>query len=342
MTDMNDHLDSDANLPTAPDNGEVLDNPLAPFDEANLSSEDRRRLADQFWLHALLTQLLSPRETAAQNARIERVLSAIRQSSTVAEKSHPAARRSWAAPLVALAALIVVGVVFFAPQAGPKTAVAAVEQSLQAAAQDVDRQYRLVLTRSDTDAAPPITLTVRGARRFVWEQPVPLGTLRVGSNGEEYWMVPAIGPVIVAAEGSLIERLLSEKQLSNPVLTLTTTLEWLRDRYNLELLDEEELSHPEHATRRISCVHYRGRLRLAVHPWQPDEIEIWSDRDTGVVQRMTLHWLNGGRFGVRNAEIRLQSTPGNLPSNWYDHAGHHGGKRMVIRRPLQSQREPPF
>lgn len=336
MTD--DMLDSNADLPAEPAADDVLDNPQASLDEANLPSEDRRRLADQFWLHALLLQVLSPREAAAREARIDRVMTAIRHetATTTVPASAATARRSWIATLVSLAAMIVLGVVFLAPQAGPKTALAAVEQSLRAAAEDVDRQYRLALTRANGATLAPIILTVRGARRFVWEQPVPLGTLRVGSNGEEYWMVPVVGPVIVAAEGSLIERLLSEKQLSTPILTLTTALEWLRDRYDLELLAEEDLAQAADASRTVRCVHLRGRLRNGGDGLQPKEIEIWSDRDSGVVQRMTLAWPAATRFGLERAEIRLQATPSNLPENWYDHAAHHGGRRIVIRRPVDA------
>lgn len=347
---------SDPDLPTgisaaAERSGVVRDEHAVLPKTDELSLTERQQLADQFWLDSLLTQVLNPEDSGHREQLIGRVMQSIH-----AEHNSPAlplkSRRVWWASLATLAAAIMLGLLFLSPEVGSKTALAAVERSLQAAAQDVDRRYAIFVTQSTATApneknfAPeahkfatdpsPITLTVRGARRFLWEQRVALGTMRVGSNGEEYWMVPSVGPVMVAAEGSLIERLLSEKQLSTPILTMTTALEWLRDRYELENLPDEDLMSPENAGIRVHCEHIRGRLRNTEEILKPDKIEFWSDRDTGVVHRLKAHWPNNAKFKWRQVDVRLQPTPGDLPADWYDHARHHAANRVVIRRPISS------
>lgn len=334
--------DSDPELPVGSTSierraGEILDEAGPTPGETELPLDERRGLADQFWLHALLAHVLNPTANIAhRESLIQHVMRSISVEGQVsmapasdAAKSQ-ASRRSRLAMAASLAALIIVGVILLSPQAGPKTAMAAVEQSLKAAAQDVDRRYHIQMTTANDVSLPPIMLTVRGSNQFVWEQPMPRGTLQAGSNGKEFWVVPAVGPVMIAAEGSRLERLLAERQDSTPILHLATALEWLRDRYDLELLPEEDISI-ESSSQPVRCTHYRGSLRNHGELLQPETMEIWSDRNTGVVQRMRLTWPALMKSGVHQAELQIQQPPRDLPADWYEHSSHHTSQRRVVR-----------
>lgn len=342
MTNQNHTNDSDAELPAitlsaAQQAGGLLDQTDSMVEETSLTPDGRRNLADQLWLSSLLAQVLRPAEASHREQLIQRVMNSIQVDAvpTVlkanAVPSMP--RRSWLATAASLVALLLVGLYLFGPQAGPKTALAAVEHSLQAAAEDVDRQYVIETARADNSTRPPILLTVRGAKQFVWERAVPHGKILVGSNGKEFWMVPVLGPVLVASEGSELEQMLSQGQGSMPILNVSSALEWMRDRYDLELLPNEDVPESETSAASISCVHYRGRLRVRSDWFLPETMEIWSHRETGVVQRAVMTWPALLPSGVRSAELRLKLPPEVLPADWYDHTAHHDARRMVLTPP---------
>jgi hypothetical protein len=341
--------DSDAELPLfspAPDvlAGSVLD------DRAELPSQlperfdEQQRLADQFWLDALLKQLLDPAEQAHREGLIlntmqvltrkeaERHAEAARLTEESPRRSRPT-RRVWMTSLASLAATVAIGLFLFWPETAPATALAAVERSLQAAAEDVDREYRVQITQANSRLVPPGTLTVRGANRYVYAQPGPVGVLSVGSNGKEFWLVPPVGPVRVAAEGSFVERMLSERQLSTPILNLTTELKHLRDRFELELMADEQIPAAEDAMSLVRCQHLRGRLQIDSEPFAPQTIEIWCERSTGVVQRMVMSWPVGSKSGMLQCDVQLQSTPANLPRDFYDPSTHRASQRHVHHGP---------
>lgn len=333
---------SDAELPTpnasaAAQVGSLVDESADCLDESTLTEAARRHLVDQLWLNSLLTQLLHPGQAAQREALIQRVMAAIpAPPQTVVPAgggSRSLPRRSWLATVASLAALLFIGIYLFAPQAGPKTALAAVERSLQAAAEDVDREYQIQMTREDGIQRPPIQLSVRGEKNFVWEQIVPHGVIRVGSNGQDVWMVPVLGPVMIAPRDE-IERLFRRPQTTMPILNVSTALEWMRDRYDLELLPKESLPESDESTKTIRCVHYRGKLRERKDWFQPETMEIWSDVETGVVQRAVMTWPGLLPSGVTRGELQLQRPPRKLPSNWFEHAAHHEAHRLVIAPPM--------
>lgn len=345
MSDESWNENSDAELPTptgsaALEAGSLLDDGADCPEESSLPLEARRRLADQLWLSALLTQLLHPGQTVHREALIQRVMAAIpAETKAVAAtsagggsaRSFP--RRSWLATAASLAAVFLIGIYVFAPQAGPKTALAAVEHSLQAAAQDVDRQYEIQMTRDDGVKRPPIQLSVRGEKNFVWEQPVPHGIIRVGSNSADVWMVPVLGPVMVAPRDEF-ERLFLRRPAPTPILNISTALEWMRDRYDLKLLPKSSVPESEESTKTIRCVHYQGQLRERSDWFLPETMEIWSDVETGVVQRAVMTWPGKLPATVNRAELRLKLPVRRLPPDWFEHAAHHDPLRLVIAPPM--------
>lgn len=349
MSGSTNPADSDPELPlfsSAPDMlaGGVLDDRADLPTQLPTHPDEQQRFVDQFWLDALLKQLLGPSEQSRREGLIlnimqvltregaERHDEATRLHKDAFRQSRPV-RRVWMTSLASLAAAIVLGVFLFWPETAPATALAAVERSLQAASEDVDREYRVQITNASSNLIPPGTLTVRGANRYVYAQPGPLGVLRVGANGHEFWLVPPVGPIRVAAEGSFVERLLSERQLSTPILNLTTVLEHLRDRFDLELLADERIPSAEDATSLVRCQHLRGRLQIDSEPFAPQTIEVWCERNSGVVQRMVMSWPAGSKSGMLQCEVQLQPAPADLPSDFYDHTSHHTRQRPVIRRP---------
>ena len=350
MSDGMNSTNSDAEIPSPAPwavAGSVLDGGTELPESVSSTVEEKQRLADHFWLDALLKQLLGRPDEQRREMLIQKIRQAMRDDATarssetdplaapVSRRSRPT-RRVWMTSAASLAAMLLVGAVLFWPEGVPGTALAAVERSLLVASADVDREYRVQITQANSQLVPSGTLTVRGAGQYVFAQPGPIGVLRVGSNGKEYWLVPPVGPIHAAPEGSLIERLLSERQVSTPILNLATILEQLRDRYDLELLAEEQIPSHDDAGRLVRCQHLLGRLRNESELLAPRAIEVWCDRSTGAVQRMTLGWPAGSRSGMLQCDVRLQPPVTDLPANFYDHSGHHSAQRQVIPLP------PPF
>lgn len=317
--------------------GRLLDEQAATESFANLEPADRRRVADLQWLHSLLAQVLQ-RDAVARDRRITRVCLAVRDDAArqVQPGSDPRrTRRVWLAPVAMAAALVLAAVIFRGQISPPRSAIAAVESSLKEAQSSPDRRYH-VQTQWQSPGGDVRERTgelwVRGATHFLLQQESPLGELFIGSNGEEHWLAPAIGPVFVADDLRAFEQMLPGKPLATPFLQVTTMLERLADRCDLSLAAEEELPAVD-GKGTVRCTHVVGRKRVTEDALSPDVIELWTARQSGVAYRIVARWTSDpDRVGPR--EVQLNWAPLNEPvaTEWYDHASHHQPDRRVIRR----------
>ncbi len=195
-----------------------------------------------------------------------------------------------------------------------RSAMAAIRLSLDTALQDVGRHYSVtVVDRLSKDDVMNrrVDLYVKGGNQFALcaqqslRQVVPVW---LGSNQDYSWVVPPIGPVLEGNRRSLTQWFDQQHEVSTPYLHITTALEILQRRYQVQTLADEEVVFDDRA---IGCRHvigFRkknlGDLTPATSP--PDKIELWASHETGVAMKILVTWdLADDRQGRESATILL-------------------------------------
>lgn len=200
-------------------------------------------------------------------------------------------------------------------------------EAQQAAAELVDRTYRLVDVRPDGDGVSvlrDLRITVRGGHRFVVHP--ENGAYVMGSDGADYWMARKNGPVCVTGDfrklAPELQRQIPNRRLLNDVLAspdeplllgMSDLLLLIERRYDIELVDSPNAEeHHVRATRRSGG---RGR---------PSMINFHADAETGVVLKAELNFADS-----RQRIFELIETP-ELSDHWYHHS-EHAPDREVTR-----------
>ncbi len=152
------------------------------------------------------------------------------------------------------------------------------------------------------------------------------GTAWIGGDAQQRWIAPPRGPVIVGGE-EIVGRWLSGQDIVSPYLHLSTILERMGSGYALTMLPKATLDGPNGKS--IECTHVRGDIRQQ-RAWLPRMIELWADVDTGMAQKVIIHWPpSPNRRGPIRWTIELIDTPTSLPNDWFDIAGHAPGRPIV-------------
>ena len=193
------------------------------------------------------------------------------------------------------------------------------EKAQQAAAELVDRTYRLVMSHPNAEGGPAtreLRITVRGGGRFV-VQPEH-GAYVMGSDGTGYWMARRNGPVCVTGDFRTLapelqqripNRRLLDGVLASPdeplLLDISGLLLLIERRYDVELVDSGiPAERHVQATRRSGV---RGG---------PSVINFQADAASGVVLRAELNFADS-----RQRTWTLIETP-TLSDEWYHHSQH--------------------
>ena len=216
----------------------------------------------------------------------------------------------WLTIGLATAAMVLIGVSI--PMWGSsRSAMAAVTQSLNQALQDVARHYvvhsklRLPNEKSKTHQ---VDLFVKGGEQFALKIPAPIQPFRsiwLGSNRDQSWVVPPIGPVLEGNRRNLSEWFDRREDTSTPYLHITTALELMKELYDLESLPEETVEVNGNA---IWCRHVTGRLKGESSKETPDHIDLWANAESGVATRIVATWdLEKGESGRESLTILLQA-----------------------------------
>ena len=174
-------------------------------------------------------------------------------------------------------------------------------------------------------------LYIDPSNRFVLKHPgmFGFGTAWIGGDAEQRWIAPPRGPVIVGGE-EIVGRWLIGQDIDSPYLHLSTLLQRMSQGYALTMLSNVSLDGPNGS--KVECTHVRGDVRQ-VRPWLPSTIELWADIDTGVAQKVVLHWSPmPNRRGPVRWTIDLVDTPGDLPKDWFEIGGHAAGRPIVRAR----------
>lgn len=293
--------------------------------------DDRFAEADDALLEELLRQSLHG-GSAGRDARVDRVMAGLDDSRVVPSEAATQAawRRTLAYRLASLAALVLIAV--FAWGSGGADAQATVLRCLEQATQFGVRCYHqtTVLRRPLVgEVTRESELYVDGADRFVMRRDAPFGggEIWLGSDGEQYWLVPPRGPVVLKESQTLPGWFERREFSDDPPMELATMLRRLSVHYDLEQTPDESIATPAGDAH---CEHIVGRVQADAPLRLPATIELWADHDSGLARRMVLDWqLAPTDRGRARVTIELAPTP-ELPDDWFEYSGHTD--RQPVRR----------
>jgi hypothetical protein len=314
-------------------------------DTPQFDAEKRAAVDDQL-IDSLLTSALQP-DPSARESRIERVMLTVRKESidlataTGGERQRGRSQRlarRWM-PLTLAATLLLAAIWWLQTPDPAQQAYATVQRSLVAARLSICRLYQITATaRRPAVGLRQVEsqLYVDGEARFALRHPPLLlpGDLWLGSNGHEPWIVPPRGPVFVGGPGMLEQWIDEHREVTAPVLHVTTILERMAEHYDLEKLPAEAPPGAA-ATSAVQCDRVRGILRSDA-PRLPQTVDLWADAETGVARYLILDWNVGPEaMGVQKVEVDLIDEP-TVADDWFEHDGHHADRRPVLRMNLQN------
>lgn len=158
---------------------------------------------------------------------------------------------------------------------------------------------------------------------------LPDDYLWLGSDGQDAWLVPALGPIRVGDETGLGRWLSQREQLSTPYLHVESILARMGRGYRLNEKPATELTLSSGTT--VSCQQIEGNLRWRNKDKAPDKVKLWSDAQTGVAMRLELVWnVPTGSLGHHKIAIEFVDSPA-LADDWFAFAGHSTSNRRVLR-----------
>jgi hypothetical protein len=288
-------------------------------------------------IEALLTAAYVDERTAVTN-RVDQVMRQIElEKGTPRRPTYEATRvtrRTWSRWVswtiaASLLGAMFIGLQYFTPA---QQALAAIEQSLAAAAEQIARKYLITVTIKDGRKSRQVEndLYVQGNDRFALRHPalLPGADLWLGKNGDQTWVVPAIGPVRTGNDLALSRWLSSQEQVSTPYLHVTTVLDRMSRGYRLREMGETTIRSA--AGNEVVCRHVVGELKSEANQKLPATIELWSDAQSGVAMRIEARWLlSASESGREKVVIEFADQP-NLPDNWFEAEGHYSGSRRKI------------
>ncbi len=338
-------------------------------DDPNGGSENRspEMVCRDRWIEELLAAA-GPlhRQDANHELRIQKILAALEDATPkrtqlpqhIAEPSPfsplPTVllpKRRWAKWVTLTLAGSIVVMLFFVFQQNQtmRQALAVVEKSLQAADESVPRHYAVTSTFLDRDRTTlrsvACDLYVCGNRQYALRHPALVGSgdLWIGRNGDSTWVVPARGPVRVGDETALHRWLEGNQELATPYLHLTSLLQRLSRGYRLQERSENAKDFDLHSVVAINdmssslsdaqlrqCRRISGERINQQATQNPEQIELWCDRETGVALRVVAIWdPQTNPRGRRSLVVDLVSSV-ELSEDWFDHAGHYPGRRLIL------------
>ena len=111
-------------------------------------------------------------------------------------------------------------------------------------------------------------------------------------------------------------------QQDAPFINLHAQLLQLREGYEVELLPEAGRESDDRPMMGLVGIKKSSSVR------GPKRIEIWADRETGVIHRMFMDNLPRARGGPKSVILEL-TNQSNLPADFFSHDHHHEPEREV-------------
>lgn len=235
---------------------------------------------------------------------------------------HLPRSRVWVASSSVAVCCILIAIVCWGLWPSPVNADSVLQKAQRAAAEPIDRTYRITISRSvDQTRTRELIMNLGGEGRFVI-QPVD-GAYVMGHDGSEFWVTQRNGPVWVTSDfqnivsklrGRIPERRLLELVTSpdEPLsLAISELLSLIERQYEMELVETKTVKEY-----RIRAMAKSNRANY------PDVIDLWSDVDSGVVLRIEAKFANG-----RQRQFELIETA-KLSETWYHYSEHTSGKQV--------------
>ena len=313
--------------------------------DGSLSVDEHRELQD--WINADLANAERFAEYALLHNGLHQEFSESDQNLQAQSNVTPATSvASWPQIqwiLGSLAALLLIGLFLF-PFVSGTNAIAAEEQleRLIAVSKNAsDRSYLITAIESrkegrrsrqtDIDLRkkkkqPPIDgamLHIRGHNQYVLIRRFANGDQFItGCDGSRSWAVPPKGKVRVSERLNRFQGSLPGNQHDIPFINVQEDLERIREAYDIHWLDTETDSR----SKSYGCL--VAEKKSPEHRGAKD-IEIWFDRETGIITEMLLDRLPQGRGGPRTVLVEL-TDQSELPNDFFHHTAHHDPERKVV------------
>lgn len=299
--------------------------------------------SDEFWIDGLLRHHYQ-HSTAHREDLLAKVRTQLRSNTPIAAPQQDEApsrgkrtRRSVGRWIALAASLAVVWVILFAqgPNFSTNSAQAAVLESLAVARDALIRQFAVSIEwQGPLPGRPPGNWNFyhRGPDSFVVHRPGRLPRLTAlwcGGNGEEVWMVPSVGPVVVGKGGSVSQRIEDVLGVAPDQLQLSIVLERMAEFYELTEHDRVTLPDPETEGNSVLCRSISGTAKDLDKRW-PQIIRLWADAQTSEVQRLELEWdESDGTIQPRRVLLEYRGIP-DVPEDFFEHTGHHVEGRPIL------------
>ncbi|HQR09595.1 MAG TPA: hypothetical protein PLN21_22425 [Gemmatales bacterium] len=252
---------------------------------------------------------------------------AVNETEIIPTKIASSVRRRWMSAIVTIIAASIV-ICLLAVLPSESSATETLREVIAGTEARVDREYHIETTGRVKLKA---VLWVNGGDRFTLRLPALIPALDqyvwVGSNGTDFWIAPALGPVLINRQADwLLAQLQRQQQLVLPLLHLSTVTRRLESRYTTPRLVNDM----------PGMKHLVTEQKTPTTDFLPARVEIIAR--SGIIQELLLHW-NPKHPGEEPFDMKLtlhQQNP--MPGDWYEHNAHHAANRLVL--PAQEDNKP--
>lgn len=287
------------------------------------------------WIESLLKTMDSTQADTERLARAMERIDGEQVSPVIPAIRSP--RFRWASMAVA-ASVLLIALLWMQSNDPAKSALAAVERSLQLAAMPVPRKYELQI-KYRTGAKWKVydsEIYMQGRDNFAVRHPglLPETSFWVGQNESESWVVPAYGPVLKGGKDFLNKWLEASEEIRTSSLHVSTLLSRMRSKgYRLKI-EDTVLQRPNSYS--IECEKiYAESISPVSNPIKqedpPTQIEVWVEKVSGLAIRVIAKWDRGkGDSGREYLELNFVREERNLTTDWFLAESHYDGFRPVI------------
>lgn len=297
---------------------------------------ERKHALNQVWMDSLLQEALNPERNREQERLA--VLFAKRDFNSKRSQSGFSVGRlvgrptGWLPIAIAASITIVLGSWSFFPTSNQR-AYAAIARGLQPAPHAREYSIRIVANSfSGAEVTKSVQLFLDRGDRFAVHRRgwLGLGDIWFGSDGKNQWVAPRLGPALIGNE-RILGGWLSKRDSTAPFLHIQTILKRMEKGYTLQMLPDANF---DGVNGRVLCERVRGewneRSELQNNATFPTDIELWSEKESGIVHRLVLNWgREPNQIGPIHWTIDFQGFPA-LAKDWFELSGHTApGQRVV-------------
>lgn len=235
---------------------------------------------------------------------------------------HLPRSRVWVASSSVAACCMLIALVSWGLWPSSVNADSVLRKAQLAAAELIDRTYRITISRSDNQPRTrELIMNLGGGGRFVIK-PVD-GAYAMGHDGFDFWVAQRNGPVWVTNDFQNIASKLGNRIPVRRLLELVTSPDEPLSLGISELLSLIERQYETELVESKTVEEYRIRaLAKSNRANYPDVIDLWSDVESGVVLRIEANFANG-----RQRQFELVETA-KLSETWYHYSEHNSGNQV--------------